>query len=109
MQDRADRTFFWLSEWNHRLECWISLKYPIKRDVRAKLAKLYFELAVLPGMDARLVEIAANMTMSLIEHKKRIDIQDLQLPWRPIYQLLEKELCKPPDGLWPPEWRRASG
>ncbi len=67
----------------------------MKREVRAKLAKVYFELAVLPGMDARLVEIAANMTMSLIEHKKRIDISDLQLPWRPIYQLLEKELCKP--------------
>ena len=66
----------------------------MKREVRAKLAKLYFELAVLPGMDARLVEIAANMTMSLIEHKKRIDISDLQLPWRPIYQLLEKELCE---------------
>jgi hypothetical protein len=24
---------------------WISLKYPMKREIRAKLAKLYFELS----------------------------------------------------------------
>ncbi|SCV72468.1 BQ2448_4005 [Microbotryum intermedium] len=79
-------------QWNHRLECWTSLKYPMRRDIRAKLTKLYFELSVLPGMDARLVDIAANMTMSLLENKKRIDITDIQLPWRPIFAILEKEL-----------------
>lgn len=31
--------------WNHRLEMWLSLKYPMKRAMRAKLAKLYWELA----------------------------------------------------------------
>ncbi|GAA5959559.1 hypothetical protein JCM21900_003196 [Sporobolomyces salmonicolor] len=79
-------------QWNHRLECWISLKYPMKREIRAKLAKLYFELSVLPGMDARLVDIAVNQAINLLEPKKRIDISDLQLPWRPIYAVLEKEL-----------------
>lgn len=43
-------------------------------------------------MDARLVDIAASMTMALLESKKKIDISDLQLPWRPIYAILEKEL-----------------
>lgn len=47
---------------------------------------------VLPGMDARLVDIAANSCMALLESKKRIDISDLQLDWRPIYAILEKEL-----------------
>ncbi|KAM0751556.1 hypothetical protein T439DRAFT_300497 [Meredithblackwellia eburnea MCA 4105] len=79
-------------QWNHRLECWISLKYPMKREVRAKLSKLYFELSVLPGLDTRLVELSASMTMSLIESRKRIAISDMQLPWRPIYAILEKEL-----------------
>ena len=27
------------------LHSWISLKYPMRRDLRAKLAKLYFELS----------------------------------------------------------------
>jgi proteasome activator subunit 4 len=70
----------------------MSLKYPMKREIRAKLAKLYFELSVLPGMDARLVDIAANTCMALLESKKRIDISDLQLDWRPIYAILDKEL-----------------
>ncbi|BGP22448.1 Proteasome activator BLM10 [Rhodotorula toruloides] len=79
-------------QWNHRLECWMSLKYPMKRDLRAKLAKMYFELSLLPGMDARLVDLAVNMAISLLEPKKRIDISDLQLPWRQLYSVLEKEL-----------------
>ena len=43
-------------------------------------------------MDARLVDIAVNQAITLLEPKKRIDISDLQLPWRPLYALLEKEL-----------------
>ncbi|GJN88228.1 hypothetical protein Rhopal_001193-T1 [Rhodotorula paludigena] len=70
----------------------MSLKYPMKRDVRAKLARLYFDISVLPGMDARLVDIAVNQAIALLEPKKKIDISDLQLPWRPIYAILEKEL-----------------
>lgn len=31
--------------WNHRLEMWLSLKYPMKRSMRAQLAKLYWELS----------------------------------------------------------------
>jgi proteasome activator subunit 4 len=88
------------------------MKYPMRRDLRARLARLYFELSglspafpfctsvvlifshfsVLPGMDARLVDIATNQAITLLEPKKRIDISDLQLPWRPIYDILEKEL-----------------
>ncbi|GAA5990324.1 hypothetical protein JCM11641_006250, partial [Rhodosporidiobolus odoratus] len=79
-------------QWNHRLECWISLKYPMRRDLRARLARLYFEISVLPGMDARLIDIAVNQAIALLEPKKRIDISDLQLPWRPLYDLLKKEL-----------------
>ncbi|KAM0792923.1 hypothetical protein ACM66B_002682 [Microbotryomycetes sp. NB124-2] len=79
-------------QWNHRLECWISLKYPMRREVRARLVRLYFELAVLPGMDARLVEVATNQAVALLEPIKRIDITDLQLPWRKLFSILNKEL-----------------
>ena len=71
---------------------WLSLKYPMKRIIRAKLARLYFELAVLPGMDPRLIEVASNTCMTLVANKKRIDINDLQLPWEPLYAVLEREL-----------------
>lgn len=64
----------------------------MKRVIRAKLARLYFELAVLQGMDPRLIEVAANTCMTLLANKKRIDINDLQLPWEPLYTVLEREL-----------------
>lgn len=32
------------------------------------------------------------MAITLLEPKKRIDIRDLQLPWRPLYNILEREL-----------------
>ena len=64
----------------------------MKRQIRAKLVMLYYEIAVLPGMDARLIDVAASMGMALLESKKKIDINDLQLPWKPIYSVLEKEL-----------------
>ena len=79
-------------QWNHRLQCLISLKYPMLRQTRARLARFYYETAVLPGLEARIVQLAASMCMSLIEHKKYINIKDLVLPWKPLYNLLEKEL-----------------
>ncbi|EST07615.1 Protein of unknown function DUF3437 [Kalmanozyma brasiliensis GHG001] len=81
-----------LIQWNHRLQCLLSLKYPIVRKTRARLARLYYELAVLPGLTTRCVELAANMCITLIENKKKCDIRDLVLPWRPLYNILEKEL-----------------
>lgn len=64
----------------------------MKRIIRAKLAKLFYELAVLPGMDPRIIETAANTCMTLLANKKRLDIEDLQLPWEPLYRVLELEL-----------------
>ncbi|KDN43334.1 hypothetical protein K437DRAFT_274941 [Tilletiaria anomala UBC 951] len=81
-----------LVQWNHKLQCLLSLKYPMKRVMRARLARLYYHLSVMPGLDARLVELCAQMCMTLVESKKRIDIRDLVLPWRPLYDLLEKDL-----------------
>lgn len=64
----------------------------MKRTVRAKLAKLFYELAVLPGMDPRIIETASSTCMTLLANKKRLDINDLQLPWEPLYHVLEMEL-----------------
>jgi proteasome activator subunit 4 len=64
----------------------------MKRQTRAKLARFYYDVTVLPGLDPRVVDMSANMTMTLIESKKRIDIRDLQLPWRPLYDALVHEM-----------------
>lgn len=51
-----------------------------------------YEICVLPGLEARLVDLACNTLFTLLESKKRIDITDVVLPWRPLYDLLEREL-----------------
>ncbi|EPQ28803.1 uncharacterized protein PFL1_03606 [Pseudozyma flocculosa PF-1] len=81
-----------LRRWTYHLKCLMSLKYPMLRQTRARLARLYYELAVLPGLETRLVQLASEVCMSLIENKRKLDIKDLVLPWRPLYNLLEKEL-----------------
>jgi proteasome activator subunit 4 len=66
----------------------------MQREVRSKLALLFYQLATLPGMEPRTVELAASNVMLLLESRKRIDIDDLILPWKPLYHLLEKELVR---------------
>jgi proteasome activator subunit 4 len=40
---------------------------PLERTTRARLARIYFHVAVLPGLETRIVELAANTCMALIE------------------------------------------
>lgn len=46
---------------------YMDLKHAVPRPTRAKLAKLLFELVVMPGMDTALVEIWANACVRLIK------------------------------------------
>ncbi|PWN28316.1 hypothetical protein BDZ90DRAFT_250757 [Jaminaea rosea] len=81
-----------LVQWNHKLQCLISLKYPILRATRATLASLYYEMVFIPGLDVRLIELCANMAITLLEPRRKISIKDLTLPWRPLYDLLSHHL-----------------
>lgn len=81
---------FW--RWQRELNRWLAMKYPMKRDTRVNLVKLYYELAVSPGMDARLVENFASTVLQLVEKKGLIDRSDVLLPWRPIYDILSTEI-----------------
>lgn len=50
-----------LPAWTWRLECWMSMKAPMKREVRVALTKLCYNIIVLPGMDPRVIEPVANL------------------------------------------------
>ncbi|TIB08744.1 hypothetical protein E3P89_02948 [Wallemia ichthyophaga] len=80
------------SIWDHRLQAWLSLKYPMTRERRVQLTRLYYQLLVTPGMDGRFINLFANRLMSLISSKKRISIKDIVLPWKPLYDILSTEL-----------------
>ena len=71
---------------------WSMLKYPIPKEKRIRLVKLYYELSVLPGMPSSIMSVAAEGLNDLTRSKKKLKIEDLRLPWKPIYKLLSKEL-----------------
>ena len=62
------------------------------KDKRVRLARLYYELCVTPGMQSYLVSTWADGLAALIRSKKKLCIDDMRLPWKPIYDVLKKEL-----------------
>lgn len=71
---------------------WSMLKYPIPKDRRIKLAKVYFHISVVPGMSAQLVATCADTFNMLTRSKKKVSIDDMRLPWKPLYDILKQDL-----------------
>ncbi|CAK5268900.1 unnamed protein product [Mycena citricolor] len=90
--------------WDIVLEGWLHQHYPIPKAMRAKLAQLYYELMVLPGIDARLSRMWVQMFMLVIDAKpgmpRKLEPADLQLSWAPLWRALAKE-------LWPSGRKRS--
>ena len=78
--------------WTQRLEALLALKYPLSRSLRAQLARLYFELAVMDTLDVRLVETAAGCCITLIRPKRELARDDLELPWEPLHTALVRNV-----------------
>ena len=71
------------------------LRYPLSKSIRAKLVKLYFELCLVPGIDARTIRSWADMLSRLLSTKagrRKLEPSELQLPWQPLWIALQKEL-----------------
>jgi proteasome activator subunit 4 len=51
--------------WTREIRGWLSLKFDLPRGVRVKLVKLYYELALAPGLDYIIAERFASMFMVL--------------------------------------------
>ena len=68
------------------------LKYPIPKEKRVGLVKLYYEVATMPGMPTNIMAVAAEGLNVFTRSKAKLSIDDLRLPWKPIYNLLSKEL-----------------
>lgn len=68
------------------------LKYPIPKDKRIRLAKLYYHLSTTPGMPSNVVATLADSLQSLTRSKKKLSIDDMRLPWKPIFKILSKDL-----------------
>ena len=72
--------------WTRELKGWLGLKFEITRDLRVKLAKLYYMLCLAPGLDPSTAE--RFLTMFLVLTKKKHYLKpgkDLTLDWRPLW------------------------
>ncbi|KAF8213398.1 hypothetical protein K438DRAFT_1902498 [Mycena galopus ATCC 62051] len=79
-------------QWDSMLTYWQMLKYPIPKETRIKLAKLYWYLSTTPGMPTQVMATCADGFKALTESTKKISIKDMRLPWRPIYDILSQDL-----------------
>lgn len=51
--------------WTRELQGWIGLKFEMTRDLRIKLAKLYYHLALAPGLDPNTADRFTRMVIQL--------------------------------------------
>ena len=72
------------------------MRYPMPKTTRAKLTRLYYELCLVPGIEPRVMRSWADMLSRLIcnkpDSRRKLDAADLQLPWKPLWRVLQKEL-----------------
>lgn len=51
--------------WTRELQGWLNLKFEMTRELRAKLAKLYYSLALAPGLDSSAADRFLRMVVTL--------------------------------------------
>ncbi|KAG9123719.1 hypothetical protein FRC07_014176 [Ceratobasidium sp. 392] len=85
-----------LGNWTHRLQGWMSLKYLMPRQTRAQLAKLYYELCILPGIEPNRYQEWADILGQLIYtkpgNKRRLELEELQLDWLSLWDRCRREI-----------------
>ena len=73
--------------WTRELRSWLSLKFDPTKAQRVKLVKLYYELALAPGIDPSVAERFSSMFMLLTKRKHYLrPVRDLVLDWRPLWR-----------------------
>lgn len=73
--------------WTRELRSWLSLKFDPTKQQRIKLIKLYYELALAPGVEPSVAERFASMFMMLTKKKHYLlPRKELVLDWRPLFR-----------------------
>ncbi|KAH9921997.1 uncharacterized protein BXZ73DRAFT_91690 [Epithele typhae] len=81
-----------LLQWDSMLTYWSMLKYPIPKGKRIALIKIYFHVCTTPGMSIHIIAACSEGLQVLSRSKKKLSVNDLRLPWMPIYKILSKDL-----------------
>ncbi|KZT06355.1 uncharacterized protein LAESUDRAFT_653878 [Laetiporus sulphureus 93-53] len=79
-------------QWDSMLTYWFMLKYPIPKEKRIATAKLYFNVCTTPGMPNHVVAAGCDALYLLTRSKNKLSIWDMRFPWKPIFNILSKDL-----------------
>ncbi|KAK6330126.1 hypothetical protein TWF730_004626 [Orbilia blumenaviensis] len=76
--------------WTRELRSWLQMKFDLPRHTRAKLVKLFYNLALSRGLTLSVSERFASMFMLLTKRKHYLKPgHDLYLDWYPLYRELK--------------------
>jgi len=86
--------------WSGRLTRYIHL-YGLKfsKEDHLQFIKLFYELTLIPNLEATLISVFANVLVSLLRKQHLISPDELQLPWRPLYSMVQRILDSPYEPL----------
>ncbi|MCJ1472254.1 hypothetical protein MMC13_000901 [Lambiella insularis] len=86
--------------WTRELRAWLGLKFDPTKEQRVKLVRLYYELALAPGIDVTASERFAGMFMMLTKRKHYLrPVKDIVLDWRPLFRELKVFVLPSESGL----------
>ncbi|KAL8725379.1 MAG: hypothetical protein Q9166_007395 [cf. Caloplaca sp. 2 TL-2023] len=76
--------------WTREIRNWLGLKFDPTKQQRIQLVKLYYELALAPGLDMAAAERFSSMFMVLTKRKHYLRPGvDLTLDWKPLFRELK--------------------
>ncbi|XP_015178192.1 PREDICTED: proteasome activator complex subunit 4B-like [Polistes dominula] len=81
--------------WTKRLNKYIKLySFKFSKEDHIYFVKLYYELITIPDIDPYQIKEFANILILLLKKIRLLSPDDLTLPWRPLYELNKKVLCR---------------
>lgn len=60
--------------WTRELQAWLTLKFEMTRELRAKLAALYYSLALAPGLDSNTADRFLRMVLTLTRYVQELAV-----------------------------------
>ncbi|KAM5165243.1 proteasome activator complex subunit 4 [Mantella aurantiaca] len=79
--------------WSRKLNTYIRLYgRKFSKEDHVLFVKLLYELVTIPKLEISMMQGFARLLVSLLKKKELLSREDLQLPWRPLYEMLERIL-----------------
>ncbi|KAG9338370.1 hypothetical protein JZ751_025929 [Albula glossodonta] len=79
--------------WTRKLSTYIRLYgRKFSKDDHVLFIKLLYELVTIPTLEIGIMQGFARLLVALLKKKELLSQDDLELPWRPLYELYERIL-----------------